>query len=129
MGKISITKFRNGLKDSMGSITTIAKVCQVERLTVYRLLEKHPKLKNELEDEKNRIIDLAEKNIKLMALKSNFKALKFFLERKGGWVLKQELEVKSDNKHKIDLSKYHKYVKGEKESGTNSTGSNTEGHK
>ncbi len=104
MAKINLTKFRNALRDSMGSITIIAKSCGVERSTVYAFIEKHPKVKEDIDLEIGRIKELAEDNMKSMALTKNFKALKFFLERKCGWVPKQEIDVKSENKTIIDLA-------------------------
>ena len=119
MGKLNITKFREALIDSMGNITTIASRCQVQRLTVYRLIEKYPHLKKELEDEVNRITDLVEKNLKIMALKKNFKAMKFYLESKGrdrGYGRRLEIESKNENTTTIDLSKFDNYLKEEDES-------------
>ena len=118
MGKLNITKFREALKDSMGSITTIAKKCQVERITVYRLIEKYPQLKQELIDEVNRITDLVESNLKVLALKKNFKAMKFYLETKGkdrGYGRSQQIDMKSENKTEIDLSKFQNYLDGNEE--------------
>ena len=131
MAKINITKFRNALPNSMGCITTIAKTCQVSRLTIYTLLEKFPHLKKELEDEVSRITDLVEKNLKLLALKSDMKAIKFYLETKGrdrGYVRKQEIDLKSENKTEIDLSKFENYLKEDKGKEETDESSNPEGN-
>ena len=114
----------------MGSITTIAAKCQVQRITVYRLLEKCPQLKKEMEDEVNRITDLVEKNLKIMALKSNFKAMKFYLETKGkdrGYGRHLEIDQKSENKTTIDLAEFENYLKEENEPSNEE--SHSEGHK
>jgi len=132
MAKISKKKFRKALKDSFGSITTIASRCQVQRNTIYAFIKKYPEMKDDIQEEIDRVKDMAESRMKLLALKDNIKALKFFLERKCGWISKQALEVKSDNKTTIDLSKFENYVKGEKEekkSGTDSTPSDSESNK
>lgn len=119
MGKLTIKKFRDALKDSMGCITTIAKSSQVNRLTIYRLLEKFPYLKKELEDEVNRITDLVEKNLKVLALKSDMKAIKFYLETKGkdrGYMRTQKIDVESDNKTEMSISEaYKKHLEGKKQ--------------
>ena len=80
MVKLSKKKFREALKDSMGSISLIAKKCQVQRNTVYAFIKKYPEIQQDIQNEIDRIKDLAENNMKIMALQKNFKAsLNFFL--------------------------------------------------
>ena len=111
MTKLSKKKFRAAIKDTMGSITSIAINCKVDRNTVYAFLKKHPELQDDIQNEIDRIKDLAESRVKSMALDKNMKALKFFLERKCGWIPKQQIEMESKNETKIDLSEFENYAK------------------
>ncbi len=90
-------------------------------------MDKHQGLKKELADEVDRIIDLVEKNLKVMSLKNNLKAMKFLLESKGkdrGYGRQQIIDMKSESKVKVDLSEFENYI-GEEE-GKESESSNPE---
>ena len=82
--KISKAKFRKALSGTLGIITTIAKKCGVRRLTVYRLMAKYPELKEELEVEKDKIIDRAESVLFEKVNDKDWRAIEFILSRKGG---------------------------------------------
>lgn len=58
--KLSIKKVKNAIKGSKGIITVVAKRTEVTRLALYKFLEKHPKLKEDIQEERERLVDVAE---------------------------------------------------------------------
>jgi len=60
MSKLSIKKVKEAIKGSKGIISVIAKRCEVTRLAIYKYIEKHPKLKEEIQEEREKLVDIAE---------------------------------------------------------------------
>lgn len=95
MVRISKAKFRNALKGSLGIITTIAKRCDCNRISIYRLIENNPELKKEIEAEKDKVLDVAESGLFSKVNSGDWKAIQYMLDRKGnkrGYTPKQDIE-------------------------------------
>jgi len=96
--KISATKLINAIEGSGGFITTVAQRLGVSRNTVYKALKKYPSAQEALQDEKEKLLDMAEgvllKNVKAGKEASLF----FFLKTQGkkrGYVERQQIEQAS----------------------------------
>ncbi len=99
MAKLNIPKVKKAIESSYGVLITIANACGVSRIALYHFLNKHPKLRDLIESEKERILDVAEKQLFVNVAKGDQKAIKFFLSTKGkkrDYVTKQLIE--SDNR-------------------------------
>ena len=92
-------KLKTAIKDSYGNITFISKRLKVHRSTVYQSLEKF-ELFGLIEDERERILDLAESklltNIRLGKEVSILFCLKC-LGKKRGWIEKNQIDVNNIN--------------------------------
>ena len=99
MTKLNVEKVKEGIKGSAGVIAIIAKQCGVSRQAMYEFLEKNPKLKEDVKQESERIIDLGESELFKLVKKGEFPAIKYLLSTKGkkrGYVEKQELTHSTD---------------------------------
>ena len=63
MATLSITKFKDALVGSYGVQSMIAKKCQVDRSTITKFLNKHPKMRELCILEREKIIDVAENRL------------------------------------------------------------------
>ena len=115
MTKLSIQKFKKALSGSYGVQAVIATKCGVTRGAVTRFINKHPNLKPLIEQEKERIIDVAENKLHERILNGDTRALKFFLSTKGkkrGYIPTQEIvETESDQAVAADIEKKLKDLK------------------
>jgi len=94
--KLTITKVRNAIPGTQGIINLIATKCDIHRKNLYNFLEKHPQLREDIEHEKEQLIDIAEGHLSLKVRKGDLAACRFLLSTKGkkrGYTTKQELEV------------------------------------
>ena len=106
--KLTKKKVRRALPGSHGIIQIIATKCQVDRGTIYRYMEKHPDIAQDIMDEREKIIDVAEGKLFTKIHNGDFKALRYFLDRKGkkrGYTTKQEVELKGAMATSNKLSK------------------------
>jgi len=95
MAKLTKTKVKKALKDSGGIVSEIARRLDVTRMNLYIFLNKHPELKEELEHEREKIVDLAEKALIDKIKEGDSPMIKFILSTKGknrGYIAKQEVE-------------------------------------
>lgn len=69
--------------NSGGIISTIAVRCGVTRDTIYQFLKRYPKMKDLLEDESERILDLAENKLFSKINDGESWAIKYLLSTKG----------------------------------------------
>jgi len=99
MTKLNKTKFMDAVEGSSGIVSNIARACDVSPTAINKFIERsNGDVKAALTNEKNRIIAVAQN--KLQAIIENgeedssvtLNAVKFFLERKGGFVEKSELK-------------------------------------
>jgi hypothetical protein len=85
------------LKNNKMHISLSVKEAEISRDVYYQWLKKDKKFVSKVEEAQNWLHDLAEEQLNKEILKSNFKAIKFYLETKGksrGYVKKQEIEHK-----------------------------------
>ena len=95
MVKINKKKFREALLDSGGVKTTIANRLNVTRKAVYDYIKRNPKLKKELIQEEEKILDMAEVSLFSQVKNKDFGATKYILSTKGkrrGYIERQEIE-------------------------------------
>lgn len=107
MTKLTIKNFKAALDGSYGVRATIAKKCNVHRSAITRFLQTHPKMLILLEEEQEKIIDIAENRLHSLINDKDVRAIKFFLATKGksrGYVPKQEVDLGGEIKSNVDLS-------------------------
>lgn len=95
MVKINQKKFKDAILDSGGIITTIANRIGVTRKAIYDWLVKNPEMKDYLEQETEKILDMAEISLFSQVKDKDLGATKYILSTKGkkrGYIERQELE-------------------------------------
>lgn len=96
MAKLSNQKVLNAIENSGGILTTIAKKCDVTRKALYEYLERNPTLRPHIEQEKEKILDLAEVSLFAQVKNKEAWATKYLLSTLGktrGYAEKHEHEV------------------------------------
>jgi hypothetical protein len=83
MTKINTAKFKKAIKGTRGIITRIAEKLGTTRKSVYEYMEKHPELQNDINQEKERLIDMAEHNLYSRIEENDWKATSFLLSTLG----------------------------------------------
>lgn len=107
MTKLSIKKFKAALKGSYGVQSVIAKACNVERSTITIFLNKHPDMRILCEQEREKIIDIAENRLHAEANKGKKWAIKSILSSIGkgrGYVEKQEIDLGGKVTANVDMA-------------------------
>ena len=97
MTKLSKKKVRNAIPGSLGIYAIIAKRCEVKRSSITRFLkkERNKNVLQEIEEEREKILDVGERKLIELINQGEFPAIKFMLSTKGkgrGYVEKQEIE-------------------------------------
>jgi len=97
MTKINKKKFQEAIKNTRGIITLIAKNLGTTRKAVYDYMEKHPKCKQLLNEEREKPFDMAESVVFQKLNEKDIKAAEILLlkHKKGrerGYGEKQEVE-------------------------------------
>jgi len=97
MTKLSKKKVRAAIPGSFGIRAIIAKKCDVDRGTITRYLQKERNkiLVKEIEEERDKVLDVGEKKLIEAVDRGEFPAIKFLLSTKGkgrGYIEKQEIE-------------------------------------
>ena len=118
MAKLNRTKVKNAISGCYGVLATVAKACGVTRAAVVKFLkkDKNKDLMELVNEDKERILDVAENQLFKNVAVGDKKSIEFLLKTKGkgrGYVEKKE--IISDNKTttKIDLSEFEAYNKEE----------------
>ena len=104
MTKMNKKKLLNAIENSGGILTTIAKRCDVSRVTLYAYLKKHPELNKYLHGEREKIIDLAETSLFTQVQEKQAWATKFLLATVGknrGYTERTEQIVKADTSVRV----------------------------
>ena len=101
MAKLSKKKVKNAIKGSGGVLSVLAEKCEVSRSAITQFLQrkKNQDVKDLIEQEKERIIDLAENKLHGLINKEDFPAIRYYLNTKGksrGYVERQEMEHLGD---------------------------------
>ena len=97
MAKLNKKKVKKAITGSGGVLSVLAEKCDVSRSAITQFLQKkrNQDVKELIEQEKERIIDLAENKLHGLINKEDFQAIKYFLNTKGksrGYVERQEME-------------------------------------
>ena len=100
MTTLSKKKVRAAIPGSMGIYMIIAKKCGVVRSTITMFLkkERNQNILQEIEEEREKTLDIGEAKLVKLINEGEFPAIKFLLSTKGkkrGYVEKQELEISS----------------------------------
>ncbi len=101
MVKLSKNKFIEAVVDSGGVKTTIANRLGVTRKAIYDYLIRFPELQVYLEQEEEKILDMAEISLFSQVKDQDFSATKYILGTKGrkrGYSEKQEVEISTSKK-------------------------------
>ena len=104
--RYTVKVFKEGIKGSYGNVTMIAQKIGCERNTVYEWLANHLELREQLESEREKIVDLAESKLLINVNQGETSSIHFVLKTLGkskGYVEKQILEHEGTLEHKIDL--------------------------
>jgi len=84
MAKLSKEKVRNAIPGTAGIITTIAMNAGVSRKSLYAYLKKHSELWGDIDEEKAKVVDLAENRLVKRIERDDWKAVSYMLDKKGG---------------------------------------------
>lgn len=98
--KINRKKVINALKDSFGNQSVIAQRCGVERATITQFLNKNLDIREMIEQEREKLIDVAEIKLNSKITEGSDRAIEFFLKTKGkkrGYVEKSEIDTVNTN--------------------------------
>ena len=114
MAKLSKKKVREAISGSMGIYAVIASKCNVSRAAVTKFLqkEKNENLVEEINEEREKLIDVGERKLIELINAGNFNAIKLLLTTKGkdrGYIEKQEIESKISVD--MDVDKLRKAIK------------------
>ena len=63
MTKLSKRKVKEAIKGSKGIITAVANRCGVTRKQIYKYRDKYPDIREALQEERERLVDMAEKGL------------------------------------------------------------------
>lgn len=81
--KLTPAKVRAALKETGGIILQAAEVCGVARVSLYQYIERHPDIKQYMEELREEILDAAQSTILLAIMGGNIEVAKWYLTRMG----------------------------------------------
>ena len=97
--KIEKRKILEAINGSLGVLEAIQKKLGIDRKTFYNYRQRFPEVQQALEDERERGIDFAEYQLYKLIKEGDYRAIVFFLERKGadrGWAQQNNISLKQD---------------------------------
>ena len=103
---LTVKEVEQAIKQKDGNISDIAEALGVARSTVYRKINKHPSLKQTLDDSRESLVDLAEGKLRTEVKKGNITAIIFTLKTLGksrGYVERQELTGADNEPLKVSI--------------------------
>ncbi len=83
MPRVSKKKIENAIEGSGGIISTVAQRAKTTRQTVYSYMKKYPCLQTKLNEEKEKILDMAESKLMTLIGKEDRNAIQYYLDRMG----------------------------------------------
>lgn len=101
-----VERYEKAIENSNGNLTAIAARLGMSRSTFYLQMAKHPELKRKVEEEREKLLDVAE-NWLHVGMKNNPTLLMFFLKTQGkrrGFVERQEVEQSGEVTRNIKIS-------------------------
>jgi undecaprenyl pyrophosphate synthase len=110
MAKINLKNWEKAIKNTRGIITTIARNLDVDRVTVYKFLKKNKKARQMLEDEKEKVYDVAESVLYQKLAEKDMNAVRLLLlnnkrGRERGYGESREVNMTGDITQNIDKVK------------------------
>lgn len=88
-----------GIPGSMGVLEAIQKKLGVDRRTLHRYRQRWPEVQAAIDDERERGLDFAEYQLFKLIQEGDYRAIVFYLERKGadrGWAQQNNISLKQD---------------------------------
>lgn len=98
MTKLTKTSLKEQLDKYNGNISAVARYFSKSRPTIYSKIEKYD-LNDELEEAREKMLDIVESKLYQLALAGDMRAIKFFLETQGktrGYGRKSEIDLKTN---------------------------------
>ena len=86
------------ISGSLGIIETICLKLSIDRKTLYNYRKRWPEVGAAIEDERQKGLDFAESKLMKLIQNEDFRAISFFLERKGadrGWADRKKVDLTS----------------------------------
>jgi len=84
------------LTKSRGNISHASKLLGCERKTIYNHIEKNPHLQDEIDNQREVLLDICERELNKLAEAGYFPAIKFLLSTRGqsrGYTTKQSIDI------------------------------------
>ena len=104
--KITIKRFKKALTGTAGVYASIAQNLDADRSTVSKYLLRHPEMMQFVEQEREKMIDLAENKLFKKINNGEWLPTQFFLKTKGkdrGYVEKHEVEHSGEIDNKLEV--------------------------
>jgi hypothetical protein len=110
MAKINLKNWEKAIYNTRGIITTIARNLDVDRVTVYKFLKKNKKARDLLEEEKEKVYDVAESVLYQKLAEKDMSAVRLLLlnnkrGRERGYGESREINMTGDITQNIDKVK------------------------
>lgn len=89
----------SAIPGSMGVLEAIQKKLGIDRRTLYRYRQRWPEVQAAIDDERERGLDFAEFQLFKLIQEGDYRAIVFYLERKGadrGWAQQNNISLKQD---------------------------------
>lgn len=96
--KFNLDSFREASKDSAGILSLIASRLGVSRRSIYEWTVKKPEVQKIIQEEREKMLDVAENQLFKNVTAGEEWAIKYFLSTRGrerGYIIKQEVEHKT----------------------------------
>ena len=110
--KVSNSVLEKLIIEHKGFVTQICKSAGISRQTFYNRLERHPKLKERLENSRDEIVDFAESKLLELIREKHYPSIRFYLETQGkskGYVIRQEVDNTTTIKNIIEVPELSAY--------------------
>jgi len=94
MGKPTVKEAIEAIVKAKGFVATAATLCNTSRTTMHSMINKHPKLKEAVDDAREKNRDFAEGKLMMAIDEGNITAIIFYLKTQGkdrGYVERQEI--------------------------------------
>lgn len=100
-------KFIEEMKETLGNVTSSCTRTKIGRTTFYRWLKDDPEFLEALKEVEVKRKDLAEHHLFRAIIEGDVAAIRFYLERKGGYTEKKQVQVEQTNYNiKIEEPEY-----------------------
>ena len=104
MSKPTVADAIAAIKQAKGFVATAAPLCDTSRTTLHDMINKHPKLKEAVDDAREKNKDFAEGKLMMAIDEGNIAGIIFYLKTQAkdrGYVEKQEIEHSGEVKTQV----------------------------